>query len=321
MPTGTTGRWLRLDSSRTQPASTPVAARIEFSDAAAAAAQQFGGSAQHPPGVTAQADVAVGEQHRLPATRYPAADRTRRDATRGAAARGPIRWRSASRSTPSAGTPRRTRWLPNVQGHNPSRSSDRRTCPRSPRRSGDRRRARPASVRTGSWVKAGRRRGAPNIAHPSSARVVEVTEHRRAPIATVAADESTLGRARRPYRRDVVDGVHVVQFGKQQSHLLQCHAARQALQRRCRTGTSAHRAGIRASRGDAHAQRPPATVARHARARPATSSSARAHVVSSPPSPAGCPSRSEAPGRSRRPTPRRRGRWRVAPRSRRRVAR
>src|SRR5689334_22559940 len=42
--------------------------RIEFGDASSAAAQQLRGSVEHSPRVTTQADVAVGEQYRLPAT-------------------------------------------------------------------------------------------------------------------------------------------------------------------------------------------------------------------------------------------------------------
>ena len=54
------------DSSRTQPVSNTLDHRIEFGDAAASAAQQFSRPPQHAQRVTAEPDVAVGQQHRLP---------------------------------------------------------------------------------------------------------------------------------------------------------------------------------------------------------------------------------------------------------------
>ena len=102
------GPIVREDSSRTQPVSIPVTGRVEFGDAAATTLQAARGPAQHPPRITAEADVAVGKQHRLPAAGAgQRLEHVTMQRGRPAAAReSRPRWRTGRH--PSAGTPRST---------------------------------------------------------------------------------------------------------------------------------------------------------------------------------------------------------------------
>ena len=144
--------------------SIPVDGRVEFGHTASAAAQQLACAPQDPPRVTAEADVAVGQQHRLP----PAGPRQRIEHVaakrRGAAA---ARQRDGGRGLVD---PERRHAALDQVGHQTPRAAtqvDRRAVAqrRPPRcRTARRRRGRPASCAPAAGRR-GRRRGGPNIAH------------------------------------------------------------------------------------------------------------------------------------------------------------
>ena len=291
-PTETTGRSCATTPAAPSRCGFPLTAAVEFGHAPTAATQQFTRPPQHPPRVTAEPDVAVGQQHRLPAA--GARQRIEHVAAQGRRAAAPRQFDGGGRLVD---TERRHAALDQV-GHQTSRAAtqvDRRAVAQPDHGvvellvgvAGRR-----ASCAPAAGARGRRRGGSSSVHRPARGR--RDCPARHTPAATCRTRKPTLGRTCAPDDVDIVDGVHIRQLCNQvhvYTGVAQCRQRYSAgVRARHRNRPQAVGHGRRRSRrAPTSRRRGPCPAPRRRRAVPARIRRSGRR------SPAGCPSRSAGP--------------------------